>query len=191
MIDQLISLDQELFLAVNNGMSSAFLDWLLPILRNPYTWAPLYLFVIVFCIINYKKVGVFMVVALLVNFAISDMVSSTVIKKSVQRIRPCNDVELKDDVILRVRCGSGYSFTSSHATNHFAMAVLLIGLFYRRWKPILGVGLLWAAAISFSQVYVGVHYPGDVLAGALVGAAIGLFTTFIFNLLKNKFKWAQ
>lgn len=185
MIDQLIALDQALFLAINQGMSSAFMDWLMPILRNPYTWAPLYLFIIVFCIKMYKKQGAYMILAVLVNFAVSDMVSSSVIKKTVQRVRPCNDVVFKEDVQLRVRCGSGFSFTSSHATNHFAMAVILIGLFYRKWKPILPIGLLWAAAISFAQIYVGVHYPGDIICGAILGSLIGLCSTFIYYKLKK------
>ncbi|MBK8556199.1 MAG: phosphatase PAP2 family protein [Lewinellaceae bacterium] len=76
-------------------------------------------------------------------------------------------------VIRRVSCGGGYSFTSSHAANHFAVAVFLAAVFggLSRWlRPGL---LLWAAVISFAQVYVGVHYPGDVLAGALLGAIIG------------------
>src|SRR5690606_638916 len=118
MIDQLISLDQEAFLAVNQGMSNVFFDWLMPVLRNPYTWAPLYLFIIVFCVKNYKKRGALIVLFILITFAISDSVSSSLIKNSVQRVRPCNDIEFKEEVNIRVRCGSGYSFTSSHATNH-------------------------------------------------------------------------
>ncbi|MBK1441520.1 phosphatase PAP2 family protein [Parapedobacter sp. ISTM3] len=181
MIDQLISLDQEIFLAINQGLSNAFFDWLMPILRNPYTWAPLYLFIIIFCIKNYKKKGVLVVFLVLITFGIADALSSSVIKKSVQRVRPCNDVEFKEEVNVRVRCGSGYSFTSSHATNHFAIAMVLIMVFYSRWKPILGLGLLWAAAVSFAQVYVGVHYPLDIICGAILGCLIGCFTGLIFR----------
>jgi Membrane-associated phospholipid phosphatase len=183
MIDQLISLDQEAFLAVNQGMSNVFFDWLMPILRNPYTWAPLYLFIIVFCVKNYKKRGALIVLFILITFAISDSVSSSLIKNSVQRVRPCNDIEFKEEVNIRVRCGSGYSFTSSHATNHFAMAVFLIIIFYRRWKHILWLALLWAGLISFAQVYVGVHYPLDVLSGALLGTIIGCITGNVFHFL--------
>ena len=186
MIDQLISLDKELFLSVNQGMSNAFFDWLMPILRNSFTWAPLYLFIIIFTIKTYRKEGVVMIMALLLNFGISDSVSSTLVKKSVERLRPCNDIELKEHMVQRVRCSSGYSFTSSHATNHFAMAVLLIILFYRRWKHVLWLALLWAASISFAQIYVGVHYPGDILAGALLGTLIGLTTGYFYNLMRKK-----
>lgn len=185
MIDPLIALDKELFLSVNQGMSNAFFDWLMPILRNRFTWAPLYLFIIIFSIKNYKKEGVMMILALLLNFGISDSVSSSLIKNSVQRLRPCNDIELREQMVQRVRCSSGFSFTSSHATNHFAMAVLLIILFYRRWKHVLWLALLWAASISFAQIYVGVHYPGDILAGALLGILIGLITGTIYNRFRH------
>lgn len=186
MIDQLIALDKELFLSVNQGMSNAFFDWLMPILRNRFTWAPLYLFIIIFSVKNYKREGVMMIMALLLNFAISDSVSSKLVKNSIQRLRPCNDIELREQMVQRVRCSGGYSFTSSHATNHFAMAVLLIILFYRRWKHVIWLALLWAASISFAQIYVGVHYPLDILAGALLGVLIGLTSGLIYNRIRNK-----
>lgn len=183
MFDQLIALDQEAFLAINQGLSNAFFNWLMPILRNPYTWAPLYLFIIIFCIRNYGKKGVLIIFFILITFGISDSLSSSVIKKSVKRVRPCNDIEFKEEVNILVRCGSGYSFTSSHATNHFSMAMVLIMIFYRRWKPILWLGLLWAAIISIAQVYVGVHYPLDIIGGALLGSTIGCITGLIFRFI--------
>ena len=181
MVDQLISLDQAAFLAINQGLSNAFFDWLMPILRNPYTWAPLYLFIIIFSIRNYRKTGLLIVLFILITFGIADALSSSVIKKSVQRIRPCNDIEFKDEVTVRVRCGSGYSFTSSHAANHFAISTVLILIFYRRWKHILWLALLWAVCVSFAQVYVGVHYPLDILGGAILGAVIGCLTGLLFR----------
>lgn len=191
MLDQLIAFDKELFLAINQGLSNVFFDWLMPILRNPYTWAPLYLFIIIFSIVSYKWRGVILILAVIANFAVSDMVSSHLIKKNIQRIRPCNDVEFKEQVNLRVRCGSGYSFTSSHATNHFAMAVFLIIAFRKRWKHVLWVGLLWAASISFAQIYVGVHYPGDILAGAIIGTLIGICIGFIYRHFQPNLRPAQ
>ncbi|MCY1533690.1 PAP2 superfamily protein [compost metagenome] len=102
------------------------------------------------------------------------------------RIRPCNEVNLIGDIIHRVPCGSGFSFPSSHATNHFAIAVFLICLFYQKWKPILPLGLGWAVSISFAQIYVGVHYPVDTFAGAILGTCIGLTTATIYQKLQNK-----
>ena len=181
MLEQLIHIDKEIFLFINQGLSNPFFDWLLPILRNPFTWSPLYLFLIIFFIKHYGKVGILIVVCTLINFGISDGVSSHLIKKSVKRIRPCNDIEFKHEVNSRVRCGSGFSFTSSHATNHFAMAFFWIVLFRRKWRHTLWLCILWAALIAISQIYVGVHYPLDILCGSILGTCIGLLSGNLFK----------
>lgn len=184
MIDQLVQFDRDLFFAINNGLSNGFFDWLMPILRNRYTWVLLYLFIIVFSIKNYGKQGFIMILFLAMTFGISDFISSSIIKPNVQRLRPCNETEIKTKVNNLVDCGTGYSFPSSHATNHFAIAVFLIMMFYHKWKIILPIGILWAASISFAQIYVGVHYPIDILTGSLLGSSIGLGMSKI--LLSNK-----
>lgn len=184
MIDQLVEFDRDLFFAINNGLSNGFFDWLMPILRDRYTWVLLYLSIIVFSIKNYGKQGFIMILFLAITFGISDFISSSVIKPNVQRLRPCNETEIKTKVNNLVDCGTGYSFPSSHATNHFAIAVFLIMMFYHKWKIILPIGILWAASISFAQIYVGVHYPIDILTGGLLGSSIGLGMSKI--LLSNK-----
>jgi undecaprenyl-diphosphatase len=184
MIDQLVQFDRDLFFAINNGLSNGFFDWLMPILRDRYTWVLLYLFIIVFSIKNYGKQGFIMILFLAMTFGISDFISSSIIKPNVQRLRPCNEPEIKTKVNNLVDCGTGYSFPSSHATNHFAIAVFLIMMFYHKWKVILPIGILWAASISFAQIYVGVHYPIDILTGGLLGSSIGLGMSKI--LLSNK-----
>jgi len=103
---------------------------------------------------------------------LADTTSSHIIKKSVKRLRPCHILIKEGQMDLRVKCGSGYSFPSSHATNHFAIGVFLGLVFGKRWRWVKWAGLLWAAAIAFSQVYVGVHFPFDILVGALLGSAI-------------------
>lgn len=181
MWQQIIDIDKQLFLLINQGLSNPVFDWLLPILRNPYTWAPVYLFLIIFFIKNYGKLGVIVVLCTLANFAISDGVSSHLIKNAVKRVRPCNDIEFKHDIHVRVRCGSGFSFTSSHATNHFAMAFFWVILFRRKWKHAMWLSITWAALISISQVYVGVHYPFDILCGAIIGILIGITSGNLFK----------
>ena len=95
-------------------------------------------------------------------------------------------MSLAEDIIHRVGCGSGYSFPSAHATNHFAIAVFLIVIFYDKWKPILPIGLFWAFIISFAQVYVGVHYPVDVMCGMVLGVMIGLFTSKLYKNIQQR-----
>lgn len=186
MIESLQQFDVELFLKIHREMANPFFDWLMPLMRNRYFWAPLYLFIVIFCFTEYKKKGAYIIGMLLVTFAIGDLMASKLIKPFVARIRPCNDINLADELIRRVPCGSGYSFPSAHATNHFAIAVFLIFVFYDKWKPVLPIGLAWAFVISFSQIYVGVHYPVDTVAGALLGTAIGLFTGTIYRKIQPK-----
>ncbi len=184
MIEQLLQWDTELFLKIHRGLTNDFFDFLMPLLRNKFFWTPLYLFIIIFCIKQYKKTGLYIIGGLLLTFALGDIISSRIIKPSVNRLRPCNEVSLANQIIPRVHCGAGKSFPSAHATNHFGIAVFLIGIFYRKWKAILPIGLIWAAAISFAQVYVGVHYPIDVFCGMLLGCFIALFTLFIYYKVK-------
>lgn len=186
MIAELQQFDTSLFLTVHRELSNSFFDWLMPLMRNRFFWVPLYGFIIVFCIKQYKKTGYYIIGMLLLTFAMGDLIASRLIKPFIARLRPCNDTSLANEIIHRVPCGSGFSFPSAHATNHFAIAVFLICFFYHRWKPILPLGLGWAFIISFAQIYVGVHYPVDTLLGALLGTSIGLFTFFLFKKIQPK-----
>lgn len=189
MIADLLQLDRELFLSIHRDLGNSFFDVLMPILRNAKTWIPLYLLIIYFSIKTFGKQGFYIIIMIVLTFGIADFTSAQLIKKNVKRIRPCNEAALSDQIIRRVHCGRGYSFPSAHATNHFAIALFLIGAFYRRWQPVLPLSLIWAASISFAQVYVGVHYPIDVICGALLGTLIGLFTTFIYKKTVYRIKW--
>jgi len=187
MIESIQQFDVELFLKIHRGLSNGFFDWLMPLLRNRFFWSPLYIFIVVFCIKQYKKQGYYIVGMTLFTFAMGDLIASRLIKPFVARVRPCNDFSLANEIIHRVPCGSGLSFPSAHATNHFAIAVFLICVLYSRWKPVLPIGLFWAAIISFAQVYVGVHYPVDVATGAILGTIIGFVCSRIFKKLQPEF----
>lgn len=189
MFDQLIQLDQHLFFAINQGLANPFFDWLMPLLRNRFFWVPLYLFLAVFLTRNYGIRGWRILLFLLITFAVTDYLTASVIKPTVERLRPCNDPILKTEVRNLVACGSGYSFPSTHAANHFAIALFLIGMFYRRWKPILPLAVLWAASVCFAQVYVGVHYPLDVTFGALIGSITGYMIAAILKITQPFRKW--
>ena len=177
----LIEVDQQLFHWVNSDWTNAFFDWLLPVWRDKYFWIPVYLFIILFAVFNYGKKSYWFIIFLVATVGASDLTSSHLIKKTVQRVRPCNDQSLQNIRTL-VRCGSGYSFTSSHATNHFAISIFLFGTLGIRFRKIRGWLIAWAASIAYAQVYVGVHYPLDVISGTILGILIARLFTWLYRI---------
>jgi undecaprenyl-diphosphatase len=171
-LQTLVEWDKWLFHLVNTGLSNPIFDAILPWMREKWFWAPAYLFVLTFGLLNIRKRVIWFVLGWVLVVVAADGVSSKLIKPAVQRVRPCNDTEMQ--VVQRVPCGSGYSFTSSHACNHFAVAVYLLFVFAGVGPWVRPTLLTWAAVISFSQVYVGVHYPVDILVGAIIGSVIGM-----------------
>jgi membrane-associated phospholipid phosphatase len=143
---------------------------------------PFYLFILVFAGLNFgKKAWVWILYAGL-TVAAADTISSKILKGLFGRPRPCADVFFSGEVrLLASYCGANGSFPSSHAANHFAMAVFFFMSFrdiapYTRWLL-----FAWAALICFSQIYAGVHYPSDILGGAILGAGIGWITACFYH----------
>ncbi len=179
-MQQLIHIDKVLFRLFNSQLTNPFFDWIMPWLRNSLVWVPLYLFILLLVAINFKKKGFWIIVFAIITVALTDGLSSKLIKPYFGRLRPCNDPDMINIVrfLLNVRPGNG-SFTSSHAANHFGIAMFL----YSVLKPYFGKWMLlffvWAFFISYAQVYVGVHYPFDILGGTVLGCLIGYGTAFI------------
>jgi undecaprenyl-diphosphatase len=171
MLAEILELDWLLFKFINNDLSNPLFDFLMPLFREKKFWIPLYLLLAFFIIQKYKYQSIGIFILILITLLICDQLSSGFIKNIFLRLRPCNNSDFSDKVRLLVNCGSGYSFPSSHATNHFAFAMFFYRLYLNKW--ILVLGMFWAAIISFAQVYVGVHYPVDVFAGMLLGLFIG------------------
>jgi undecaprenyl-diphosphatase len=183
MIEQIIQLDKTAFIAINNGLSNSFFDWLCPILRNQSTWYLLYVVFIYFIIKLYEKESWKILLGIALMILCSDQFS-VFVKNTFERLRPCHDLIMRQNLHLLVNsCGGKYGFISSHATNHFAIAVF-VSFFLKSYSRILlPVLIFWAFSISFSQVYVGVHYPLDVLVGAVIGSLFG----FVFSKYTNKY----
>lgn len=176
------SIDQYLFLKVNNDWTSSFPDAVFPWWRDSNTWLPLYLFLFLFAILNFGWRIWPWIVAFIITVTLTDQISSGILKNWINRPRPCNDKDLIDHVrLLLSYCPGNGSFTSSHATNHFGMACFLyftLRPYIKKWGYLF---FFWAATISYGQVYVGIHYPFDVICGAILGCAIGYMTASIFN----------
>ena len=182
----MLEFDQYLFSLINESMSSSFLDPLMVGWRNEYLWIPLYVFLIGFIIVNYKKKAYWLLFFIVLNFGLTDFISSSIVKPLVERPRPCHPESNMENVRLLIPCGSGFSFTSSHACNHFGLAFFLIFTLGRLRKYLLLPLFIWAFLVAYAQVYVGVHYPLDVISGAFLGVLIALVTssTYKFSLKK-------
>lgn len=174
-------LDLSLFSKLNGQWHNSFFDKFLPFVRESYVWIPFYFFLILFVTINFKSVGWYWVLFFLLTAAFSDIFSSRVVKEIFFRTRPCRDPSLTESVRFLVSyCSVSSSFTSSHAVNHFAIAGFVYTTFKtmsRYWSFI----FLWAALVCYAQVYVGVHFPLDVIAGALLGLLIGYISAKLYN----------
>lgn len=179
-------LDKNLFIKINSGLANPVFDAVLPFLRDSNFWAPLYLLIGVFMLLNFQKKGLIWIFAFLCAVAITDLVGTYLFKVNVQRLRPCYDPYFFHHVrLLLKQCSGGYSFISNHAANHFGLAAFIV-FTLSGWRPYMYFFFLWAFVIAFAQVYVGVHYPGDVLAGALVGIAAGSAVALLFHKVSGK-----
>lgn len=176
----IVELDQHIFHLLNGEWTNSVFDTILPIYRDKYFWLPVYIFIISFAVFNQGKKAYWFLIFLVATVGAADLVSSEGIKKNVKRIRPCNDIELTE-VRSLVRCGSGYSFTSNHATNHFALSFFLLGTIGLKRRKLRWALVGWAVSIAYAQVYVGVHYPIDVLSGAILGILIAKLFLWLYK----------
>ncbi|TDH25484.1 phosphatase PAP2 family protein [Segetibacter sp. 3557_3] len=178
----LIKFDQQLFILINSTWTNTTFDSFFPIWRESITWAPLYLFLLLFSTMNFGLRALPWIVFLLFTATLTDQFSSNLLKDLIGRTRPCRDPDFMQYVrLLMNRCPSSGSFTSSHAMSHFGAAVFLsitLKEYFKKWTILFYV---WAFSISYGQVYVGVHYPLDVIGGGILGAGIGFIMGDIFN----------
>jgi len=179
MLSTLIDLDTQLFLFLNGLHNEAF-DSIMAWISGKTTWWPFYLLLLLYLgwTRRWQLVPIIFFIALVVTLA--DQTSVHLFKEVFERLRPCHEPALKEAVhIVNGRCGGMYGFVSSHAANTFAVAMLLLLIQRKRWFTALM--LTWAAIVSYSRIYLGVHYPGDVLGGAVLGVLCGLLVYLLFS----------
>jgi undecaprenyl-diphosphatase len=163
-------IDQQLFLFLNSA-NSPFWDKVMHFLSLVLVWIPLYLAILVYLGIKNKKKFLIILLFIIVAISLTDQIA-LLIKNTTDRLRPCHEPSLQGLVhIVEGKCGGMYSFVSSHAANSFNVALLSLMFIKKRWYSVFII--MWASAVSYSRIYLGVHYPGDVLCGALLGVLIG------------------
>nr|WP_295922492.1 phosphatase PAP2 family protein [uncultured Dyadobacter sp.] len=183
-VDTLIRSDQELFLWLN-GMHTPWLDTVMYWVTYKFTWIPLYVFLIALTIRAEGKKGVFMIIAVILAVVVADKITSGLMKPYFLRFRPCHEPTLQGLVHVVTDCGGSYGFASSHASTSFSLAIVWFSLL-RRKVPNMALIFGWSLVYAYSRVYVGVHYPLDILVGALVGLLTGYcFVQLYYIFLKR------
>ncbi|MFA4911445.1 MAG: phosphatase PAP2 family protein [Desulfobacteria bacterium] len=163
-MDHLLQIDTSLFYFINNTMQNSLFDRIMPVITDIHYWKIVILIVWLALIVKGGRKGRVAAILVIVVVGFSDLLIAQVIKPVVARVRPCN---VLPHVNLLVGCGGleSYSFPSSHASNIFAAA----SFFGYKYKRLVGVFISIALLVAYSRVYVGVHYPFDVIGGAFVG----------------------
>ncbi len=181
MRDALNQLDTTLFLYLN-GLHAPWLDPVMVLFTERNTWIPFYALLVSWLGWRFGWRAVGLVLTLAVAVGVSDQVCTSVLKPLTLRLRPCHEVMLQPLIHPVLPCGGLYSFASSHAATTFALAMSLWLLLGQRYKGVRWL-FLWASLIAFSRIYLGAHYPLDVLAGAGLGMLAAVVTVSLYHTL--------
>ncbi|MDL2228036.1 phosphatase PAP2 family protein [Odoribacter sp. OttesenSCG-928-L07] len=165
------NIDKEVFLFLN-GIHNNFFDVFFEIVTTTITWIPLFALLIYLIIRKYKKKSIVILLGVVVLIALTDIISAQVFKPCFARLRPCHDESLAGLVhTVNNKCGGMYSFVSSHAANLFGIATYSF-LALRKYYKHTWLLFLWATLIGYSRIYLGVHFPGDVICGTILGVLL-------------------
>jgi len=186
MIDFLNSIDTQLFLFLNS-LHNAFFDPIMYWFSDKWIWIPMYALMAFFIVKHYKMKGVVIILTVGVVIALCDQTASHLIKHAVMRLRPSHEPALAPLIHLsKAGAGGLYGFVSSHAANSFGLATFLYFVLDNRFKLLKYWLFIWSVLVSYSRIYNGVHYPGDVIVAAIIGALIGWGMSKLFLYIENK-----
>lgn len=185
-MEEIIQTDKEALVYLNSLGSEEF-DNLWIMISGTWLWVPFYLILFYFLFKNYKiNSFIFAIIFIALGIAVSDQLAN-VFKYGFERLRPCHDPQLSP-IIRRVKCGGQFGFYSAHASNSFFVATFLGLMLKDKVKYLPFILFLWAAFVAYSRVYLGVHYPSDILVGASMGILIGVIFYLLMKAVLKKQK---
>jgi len=183
-MEEIIQEDKNLFLYLNNLGDTPF-DQFWIMISEKWIWIPLYVIFLYFLYKNYKlKSLLYILLFTAIGITVSDQISG-IFKYGVARLRPCNDPTLQSAMRI-VKCGGPFGFYSAHASNTFFLASYLTFLLKDKLKWFPYAIFVWAAVVSYSRIYLGVHFPVDILVGAFVGTLLGGLFAMLAKKVINK-----
>jgi undecaprenyl-diphosphatase len=184
MIEYLLELDKEIFLLLNS-FHSPLLDPVMLFITERAVWLPLYLYLTYLIFKDFGKDGWLVLIGITLSIILADQITSSFMKPYFARLRPSYEPAMQSVIHLvdDYKSGGKFGFASSHAANTFGTATFLFFIF-RKARPWIVLLFAWAALVTYSRVYLGVHYPGDIIVGSLIGM-ISAFAGFKF------FQWLK
>ncbi len=186
MLETIKSIDESLFLFLN-AQHNSFFDPLMWLFSEKFYWVPLYVWFLWKLYKRYPKHFWTVLIAIALMITASDQLCNLV-KNNVMRLRPSQEPHLYSLVhVIHDYRGGMYGFYSSHASNAFALALFMITVFRGKWKYIMPISIIYAFLTAYSRIYLGVHYPGDVLTGAIIGSLLGIGFAIVHNRLRDTY----
>ncbi len=190
MLDDLIEIDRKVLIFLNS-FHTPWLDPVVLFITQTWTWIPLYLFLLFLVVKEYKKETWIVLTGILLTILLADQITSSLMKPFFERLRPSNELSLQS-ILHLVKQSNGtfykgglYGFSSGHAANTFGTATFFF-LLFRSTKKWIGLLFLWAAVMTYTRIYLGVHYPSDILVGGTIGILAGI-TGYKFQKWLNQY----
>lgn len=184
-MEEILELDRQIFLELNSSFHNPWLDQLMMFLSMTTAWIPLYLFLLYLLIKNYGKQTWLILLAVALTILLADQITSSIMKPFFERLRPSHEPSLAERVyIVNQYRGGKFGFASSHAANTFGIATLM-WLVLKAYRPWINLLFLWTVGVGYTRIYLGVHYPGDILAGFFIGFLCALAAFFLLMMLRN------
>jgi undecaprenyl-diphosphatase len=184
-INSLDQCDKSIFLFLN-GLHNYYWDYVMTLFTMTSVWIPFYLVILIIIVKKYGKESLWIFLAVILLILVADQFSG-ILKHTIKRLRPSHDPGLSQLTHIVFTKGGLYSFVSAHAANSFSFAIFFILLFRNRAFTLFIIP--WAAMIAYTRIYLGVHYPGDILGGTLLGIIVGISIYKLLSLFEKKYSF--